>query len=75
MYEEPAWAIGRLVVIIARDDGATTSVAVTDAVNAGLLESDTVKVTEVLPLEAGSPDIAPLLPRLSPAGRAPEDQV
>ncbi len=55
--------------------GATTSVAVTDAVNAGLLEAETEKVTEVLPLEVGSPAIAPLLPRFSPAGNALEDQV
>ena len=60
---------------IVRGAGATTSVAATVAVNAGLLESATVKVTVVLPLEVGSPEIAPLPPRLSPAGNALEDQV
>jgi hypothetical protein len=62
-------------VVIARGDGATTRVAVTEAVNAGLLESATVKVTFVLPLEVGSPEIVPLLARLSPAGSAFEDKV
>jgi hypothetical protein len=62
-------------MVIVRGDGATTSVAVTEAVNAGLLESATVKVTLVLPLEVGSPDSTPLLPRLSPAGNALDDQV
>ena len=75
MYAEPVWADGRVEVVIARDVGAITSVDVTDAVNAGLLESETVKVTEVLPLEVGSPEITPLLPRISPAGNALEDQV
>jgi hypothetical protein len=63
------------VVVIVRGDGATTSVAVAEAVSAGLLESATVKVTVVLPLEVGSPEIVPLLARLSPAGSALEDKV
>lgn len=60
--------------MIVRGCGATTSVAATEVVNAGLLESATVKVTVVLPLEVGSPERVPLLPRLSPAGNVLEDQ-
>jgi len=75
VYAEPVWTDGRVAVVITRDVGAMTSVVVMDAVNAGLLESEMVKVTEVLPLEVGSPEITPLLPRISPAGNALEDQV
>ena len=40
----------------------------------GVEESETVNVTEVLPLEVGSPEIMPLFPKLSPAGNALDDQ-
>lgn len=53
----------------------TERVTVVFAVRAGEEESVTAKVTVVLPLEVGSPEITPLLPRLSPAGNALEDQV
>ena len=53
----------------------TERVRVVFAVRAGEEESVTAKVTVVLPLEVGFPEIAPLLPRLSPAGNAVEDQV
>lgn len=62
-------------MVIVRGNGATTSVAVAEAVSTGLLESATVKVTVVLPLEIGSPEIVPLFARVSPAGSALEDQV
>jgi hypothetical protein len=75
VYGEPNWAVGRVAVVIVRDVELMTSVAVWDAVNAGLLESETVKVTEVLPLEVGFPEMTPVLPRLRPAGNALEDQV
>jgi hypothetical protein len=62
-------------MVIVRGEGATTSVAVTEVVSAGLLESATVKVTLVLPLAVGSPESTPLLPRLSPAGNALDAQL
>lgn len=62
-------------MVSVRGAGVTTSVAVTEVVNIGLLESETVNVTLLLPLEVGSPATAPLLPRLRPAGNALEDQV
>jgi hypothetical protein len=74
VYGDAVWATGRVAVVIVKGVAATISVAVTEAVNAGLFESETVKVTVVLPLEVGSPEITPLLPRLSPAGNALDDQ-
>jgi hypothetical protein len=38
---------------------------------AGVLESETVNVTLLVPLLVGVPEINPLLPKLSPAGKAP----
>jgi len=45
------------------------------AVRAGEAESVTVKRMEELPVAVGVPERMPLLPRVSPAGNALEDQV
>jgi len=66
---------GNLTELIDKDGGAIERDSVTDCVSAGVEESETAKVTEVLPLEVGSPETAPLLPRLSPWGSALDDQV
>ena len=62
-----------MVIVNVADE--TTSESLTDWVCAGLLESDTVAVTLVVPLAVGVPAIAPLLPRLSPAGKALTDHL
>ena len=61
--------------LIVRDEGEMDRGSVTDSVCVGLEESETVKVTFVFPLEVGSPEMTPLLPRLSPVGNALEDHV
>ena len=61
--------------LIVKDEGAIDRDCVNESVCAGVEESETVKVTEVIPLEVGSPEITPLFPRVSPAGNALDDQV
>lgn len=61
--------------LIDRDEGAIDRDCVTESVCVGVEESETVNVTEVLPLEVGSPEMMPLSPRVSPAGNALDDQV
>jgi len=53
----------------------TEMLRVAFAVKAGALASVTVKVMEELPVAVGVPERMPLLPRVSPAGNALEDQV
>ena len=65
---------GNLTELIARDEGEIDRGSVTESVCVGVEESETVNVTEVLPLEVGSPEIMPLFPKLSPAGNALDDQ-
>ena len=62
-------------MVIVKAAGATVRESLIDWVCAGLLESDTVAVTLVVPLAVGVPAIAPLLPRLSPAGKALTDHL
>ncbi len=61
--------------LIVRNEGAIDKGSAIESVCAGVEESETVKVTEVLPLEVGSPETTPLLRRLSPSGNALDDQV
>jgi hypothetical protein len=55
--------------------GEIVSEILTDRVCTGLLESETVAVTLVVPLAVGVPVIAALLPRLRPAGKALTDHL
>jgi hypothetical protein len=61
------------VIVKVADETARESL--TDRVCAGLLESETVAVTLVVPLAVGVPVIAPLVPKLSPAGRTFTDHL
>lgn len=74
-YAEPFVPEGRLVELISKDRGETTKDSVVERVCDGELESDTVKVTEVLPLEVVVPEMRPLLETASPTGSVLEDQV
>jgi hypothetical protein len=65
---------GNLTELIVRDEGEIDRGSVTDWVCVEAEESETVNVTEVFPLEVGSPEITPLFPKLSPAGNALDDQ-
>jgi len=56
-------------------EAMTEMLRVAFAVKAGALASVTVKVMEELPVAVGVPERMPLLPRVSPAGNALEDQV
>jgi hypothetical protein len=67
--------VGKLVEPIINEEGETTRGCVVERVCTGELESDTVKVTEALPFEVGSPEMTPLLPRVSPAGSPVADQM
>ena len=76
----PTVAEGSVEEVIARVLGALAVIAIdieADCVWTGLLLSFTVTVKFAVPLAVGLPEIAPLLARLSPAGRLPEliDQV
>jgi len=66
---------GSLAELMAKDRGEMTRGSVVERVCAGELESDTVKVTEVLLLEVGVPETMPLFEIVNPAGSVLEDQV
>lgn len=60
-------------VVIASAGGVITMESATDLVCAGLSASVTVAVMLNIPLAVGVPETRPVdVPRLSPAGRAPE---
>ena len=61
--------------LIVRAEGEIDRGSVTESVWVGVEESETVNVTEVLSLEVGSPEMTPLVPSVSPAGKALDDQV
>jgi hypothetical protein len=63
-----------LTELIVRNEGAIDKGSAMESVCAGVEESETVKVTEVVPLEIGSPEMTPLLPRVRPTGNALDDQ-
>jgi len=53
----------------------TEMLSIAFAVRAGEAESATLKVTLKVPVAVGVPEMIPLLPRVSPAGRPLADQV